>query len=172
MPLSPGFNAVTTKGSEVPKIMGYLKYAGEGRRRSPALATVPRVLALRPGRPCQGPCQGLRGRTGSCHHGCTEPRTRRGRSSAHVSHGAEGERGGWAGWLREKAKPGAVSSRVWVGFRGERQRGAGRQQHGSGESHTADSVRKKKECNLFFKKIGHSIAERQRVNERQRRLLL
>lgn len=170
MPLSPGFNAVTTKGSEVPKIMGYLKYPGEGRRRSSALATVPRLLALQPGCQCQGPCQGLGGRTGSCHHGCTEPR--RGRSSAHASHGAEGKRDGWAGWFRENAKPGAMSFSVWVGFRGERQRGAGRQQHGSEESHTADSVRKTKECNLFSKKIGHSIAERQRVNERQRRLLL
>lgn len=30
MLLSPSFNAVTTKGSEVPKIMGYLKYPGGG----------------------------------------------------------------------------------------------------------------------------------------------
>lgn len=92
---------------------------------------------------------------------------RRGRSSAHASHGAEGKRDGRAGWFRVNAKPGAMSFSVWVGFRGERQRGAGRQQRGSEESHTADSVRKTKECNLFSKKIGHSIAERQRVNERQ-----
>lgn len=42
--MSPGFNAVTTKGSEVPKIMGYLKYPGGGRKGDFALATVPFLL--------------------------------------------------------------------------------------------------------------------------------
>lgn len=57
-------------------------------------------------------------------------------------------------------------------LQGERGRGAGRQRDGSEESHTADSARGKRDDICFFKKIGHSIAERQRVNERQRRLLL
>lgn len=30
------------------------------------------------------------------------------------------DRGGWVGWVREKAKPGATSFSVWVGFKGRK----------------------------------------------------
>lgn len=160
MPLSPGFNAVTTKASEVPKIMGYLKSPGGGRRGSSAEPRCPLCW------PCKRAvrAKGLGGSTGSC----PEPRRRRRHSPAHRAEGT-----GWVGAeKRQNQEPRALVYGWASGGKGERGQEGNSTKRREPHGRFRERKKKKKRCNLFFKKPGHSIAERQRVNERQRRLLL
>lgn len=91
--MSPSFNAVTTKGSEVPKIMGYLKYPGGGRRGSPVVATVPLLLPSK-----QGHTRGWEAAEGV-------PLQLQDTEGTQLCPRGRRDSGDWEGWIREKAKP-------------------------------------------------------------------
>lgn len=153
MPLSSSFNAVTTKGSEVLINNGLPKVSGRRKERE---------LCTSHGAPSAGPpsglCQGLGGALGAA----TTAASRGHRGDTALPMGRAGSE------KRQNQEPRALLYRWASG-------GKGKEEHESEESHTAASARKKKDVICFYKKkkkIGHSIAERQRVNERQHRLLL